>query len=83
MGEFNYMLDIAPAAKRPSYIGFGNAFLLPLSLAPVLVGWLVPLTGYAPLFAGAAFFSFLAILSTTRLKEPRTEQLAALEPAEG
>jgi len=83
MGEFNYMLDIAPAAKRPSYIGFGNAFLLPLSLAPVLVGWLVTLTGYAPLFAGAAFFSFLAILSTTRLKEPRTEQLAALEPAEG
>lgn len=82
MGEFNYMLDIAPAAKRPSYIGFGNAFLLPLSLLPIGVGILAPHTGYLPLFAAAALVSALAIPSAGRLDEPRERLVAEAEAAE-
>jgi len=70
-GEFNYLLDIAPAAKRPSYIGFGNAFLLPLSLLPLIVGWVAPKTGYLPLFGFAALVSLIAGLVSIRLREPR------------
>ncbi len=83
MGEFNYMLDIAPAAKRPSYIGFGNAFLLPLGLAPIAVGALVPAVGYMPVFAGAAVCALLAIVSTIRLQEPRARQIAEARSACG
>ena len=79
MGEFNYMLDIAPAPKRPSYIGFGNAFLLPLCLLPIVVGTLAPHTGYLPLFAGATVVSVIAIYFTRHLEEPRDK----LRPAEG
>jgi MFS family permease len=71
MGEFNYMLDIAPAPKRPSYIGFGNAFLLPLCLLPIGVGTLAPRTGYLPLFAAATVVSVIAIYFTRHLQEPR------------
>lgn len=73
MGEFNYMLDIAPALKRGSYIGFANAFLLPLSLVPIGVGWLAPRVGYLPLFVLATVVSALAIPAAMRLQEPRDE----------
>jgi len=75
------MLDIAPAPKRPSYIGFGNAFLLPLCLLPIVVGSLAPHTGYLPLFATAAFVSLVAIYFTRHLDEPR-EFLAKAEGAD-
>jgi MFS family permease len=71
MGEFNYMLDIAPAMKRQSYIGFGNAFLLPLIIVPILAGWLAPRVGYLLLFGAAAIVAALAIFAAVRLDEPR------------
>ena len=71
MGEYNYLLDIAPAAKRPSYIGFGNAFMLPLALLPILIGWVAPRVGYLPLFSFAAVVSGLAVVQSRRLPEPR------------
>ncbi len=81
-GEFNYLLDIAPAAKRPSYIGFGNAFLLPLSLLPLAVGWLAPRTGYLPLFGFATVVSLAALVVALRMAEPREVFLAEPEGAD-
>lgn len=81
-GEFNYLLDIAPAAKRPSYIGFGNAFLLPLSLLPLLIGWLIPAVGYLPLFGFAALVSLSAVVVAVRMAEPRDVFLAEPEGAD-
>jgi hypothetical protein len=83
MGEFNYMLDIAPAPKRPSYIGFGNAFLLPLCLLPILVGTLAPHTGYLPIFATAALVSVAAIYLTRHLEEPRDKANGVSRNGEG
>jgi MFS family permease len=72
-GETNYLLDIAPALKRPSYIGFSNAFLLPMTVLPVAVGALAPHVGYLALFGAAAFVALLAILLGGHLPEPRDE----------
>jgi len=80
VGEYSYMLDIAPAAKRPSYMSFGNFFLLPLSLLPILVGWLAPRAGYLPLFVGAATLALVAIVLDRGLEEPR-DRLAPGEAA--
>ena len=70
-GEINYMLDIAPAAKRPSYIGFGNAILLPMSLIPLVVGWLIPRSGYLPVFAISLGISLVSVIAAMKLEEPR------------
>jgi MFS family permease len=71
MGDFNYMLEIAPGPKRPSYLSFANAFLFPLSLLPIGVGAVAPRIGYLPLFAAAAVISAAAVLAAWRLEEPR------------
>lgn len=81
-GEINYMLDIAPAPKRPSYIGFGNAFLLPMSLVPILVGWLVPKTGYVLVFAAALVVSLISIALASKLQEPRETLMPEDEEAD-
>jgi MFS family permease len=84
MGEFNYMLDIAPGLKRTSYLSFANAFLLPLSLLPIGVGILVPFSGYLPLFGAATLVSGVAIVASRRLDEPReNKQRAAEAPRAG
>ncbi len=70
-GELNYMLDIAPAPKRPSYIGFGNAFLLPMSLLPILVGWSLPTIGYLLLFSVSLVISIAGVILAGKLSEPR------------
>lgn len=72
MGDFNYMLEIAPGPKRPSYLSFANVFLLPLSLLPIGVGAVAPHTGYLPLFAAATIISALAVFAAWRLEEPRS-----------
>lgn len=82
MGEINYMLDIAPAPKRTSYIGFGNAFMLPLSVLPVLVGYLAPTTGYLPIFAAAGLVAAGSVLPAVRLQEPRDTLLVEPEGAD-
>lgn len=82
-GEFNYLLDIAPASKRPSYIGFGNAFLLPLSLLPLAIGAAIPAVGYLPIFACATAFSAAALWVSLRMAEPREVFMAGPEGADG
>ncbi|MFO7946762.1 MAG: MFS transporter, partial [Armatimonadota bacterium] len=35
----NYLIDIAPRRKLPSYIGFGSGFTVPIAAAPIVFGW--------------------------------------------
>ena len=51
VGFMAYMLNIAPPRNRPSYIGFMNTLLMPVSFAPLLAGFLAPYIGYRWLFA--------------------------------
>ena len=45
VGFMTYMLNLAPPKIRPTYLGFLNTVLFPLSFLPVLAGKLV--TGFA------------------------------------
>ncbi len=50
LGFFNYLMEIAPGERRPTYIGLSNTILGVLTLAPIVGGWLLEATSYAVLF---------------------------------
>jgi MFS family permease len=51
LGFFNYVLDIAPAAERPVYLGLTNTLVGVLVVVPLIGGWLLEHTSYTTLFA--------------------------------
>jgi len=71
VGEQNYLLEIAPERRRPSYLGFNSAMQLPLALVPVLAGAVVDRFSYAPLFVLSALGGGLAVARALALREPR------------
>lgn len=74
VGFFNFLLDISPAEKRASYIGFMHSFTAPVLLIPTLGGFLMDkITGvtYIFVFVLALLFGIFGLLTTFRLVEPR------------
>ncbi len=69
VGFMAYMLNIAPPRSRPSYIGFMNTILLPVSFAPVIGGILAPYIGYRWLFAITIGLCLIAFRIATGLQE--------------
>ena len=69
VGFMAYMLNIAPPRNRPTYIGFMNTLLMPVSFAPVLGGLLAPYIGYRWLFAISIGICFIAFRIATGLQE--------------
>lgn len=54
IGGTNLILEIAPPAERPTYIGLSATLLaIPIVLNPLLGGWLVGTFGDRALFAVA------------------------------
>ncbi|MDE0010206.1 MAG: MFS transporter [Candidatus Poribacteria bacterium] len=74
-----YMLNIAPPRNRPSYIGFMNTLLMPVSFAPLLGGFLVPYIGYRWLFAISVGICFVAFRVGLKLEEIMHENEVAEE----
>ncbi len=82
LGFYNYLLEIAPDAVRPSYIGLGNTTMGVLTLAPTVGGWLLEATSYTTLFAittGLASLGFLLALRLSSPSEPSPEVTAFRE----
>ncbi len=73
IGYRNYLMDIAPEDKRPSYMGFSTAFTLPLAVAPVLYGWGADVVGYLPVFITGLVVAIGAMYLFIQLPEPRDE----------
>ncbi len=69
VGFMAYMLNIAPPRNRPTYIGFMNTLLMPVSFAPVLGGILAPYVGYRWLFAISIGISIAGFRIATGLQE--------------
>lgn len=69
VGFMAYMLNIAPPRNRPSYIGFMNTLLMPVSFAPLLGGLLAPHIGYRWLFAISVVICLVAFRIGTQLEE--------------
>jgi MFS family permease len=83
LGFYNYLLEMAPDAVRPSYIGLGNTIMGVLTLAPTVGGWLLEATSYTTLFvltAGLASLGFLLALRLSSSSETSPEVTAFREP---
>jgi len=72
LGNSNYMLELAPAGKRPSYVSMSNMFGLPFVAAPFVGGWLADSLGYGvPFVIGAGLGLAGALCFLTVAPEPR------------
>jgi MFS family permease len=72
VGHGNYILELAPLEKRPSYIGLDNISGLPFVAMPFLGGWMADRFGYRPSFLLAVLFAAVAaVLFLTVAVEPR------------
>jgi MFS family permease len=67
---FALNMNIAPADRRPLYLGLGNTILGMASYATMLQGLLVPFIGYRGLFFLAALLMGHSLYRITRLFEP-------------
>ena len=48
-GSMNYLLEIAPAAERATYVALANTLEGAIVLAPLAAGWIVKVGSYEPL----------------------------------
>ncbi|MFO7945652.1 MAG: MFS transporter [Armatimonadota bacterium] len=70
-GYMNYMMDIAPRRKRPSYFGFASVSLVPAGLVPLAFGWAADIAGFSWIFLAASILSAIGLLLAVRMEEPR------------
>ena len=68
MGFYNYLLEIAPEAMRPAYVGLGNTIMGTLTLVPMAGGWLLEATSYTVLFGVTAAMVATGFVLTLGLK---------------
>jgi len=73
IGSSNYMMDIAPDRRRPSYLAFVSGFTLPLALVPPAYGWAADTIGFRFVFLVGLALSLVAVALVLRLPEPRDE----------
>lgn len=71
ISNITYLLEIAPADKRPLYVGFMNSFTFPLMLSPMIGGLILNWFGITVLFSASLCFAVANLLLSVRLHEPR------------
>jgi len=76
----NIVLEFAPPAERPTYLGLTSTLLAPVrALAPVLGGLLAQEVGFAVLFASGAALSVVGLgLYVLRVRDPRVAESAGV-----
>ena len=62
-----YSLNMAPSMSRPTYLGFLNTLMFPMSFVPVLAGALLKIMSYESMFILSASMSALAVYIATKL----------------
>ncbi|MFQ5810336.1 MAG: MFS transporter, partial [Armatimonadota bacterium] len=74
MGETNFLLEIAPARQRPTYMGIMHAILLPLAFSPLVGAAVIGARQRFELgFALSLLFGIGCLVATLWLKEPRAQ----------
>ena len=61
IGYMTYSLNLAPSLSRPTYLGFLNTLMFPMSFVPVLSGWLSKAISYESIFIISIIASVLTI----------------------
>jgi MFS family permease len=81
IGFTNYLLEVVPAGRRPSYLGMLNTLAGPTTFLSIVGGYLVDVFGYRLVFILTAGLLALGLHQGLSLKEPRLS--AATQPEEG
>jgi hypothetical protein len=75
IGKDNYLLDISPSKERPKFISLTGTLLFPVSLFPLLGGFIVQYVSYHILFLTTATIMILGFILSFCLSEPRNENI--------
>ena len=75
IGRMNYLLEIAPEDRRPSYIAFMDMMLAPTAIFPLLGGFIAERMSFQTNFLISILFGLLTLYYAYRLGEPRNKQL--------
>jgi len=67
VGFSSALLELAPAAERPTYAGLNSVLSLPVAFLPLLAGILLRWWSYPSLFLGVAGFVALGAIWTRKL----------------
>ena len=76
-GRMTYVLDIAPADRRPTYTSFLNMFGLPQGLLPILAGVLVAWTSYRSMYLIALLFVPVTLWLVHKLEPVKKEEVTS------
>ena len=71
VGFFSALLELAPAAERPTYSALNAVLILPVAFLPLIAGALLECWSYPTLFLIAASFIGMGALLTRRLSDPK------------
>jgi hypothetical protein len=71
IGKDNYLLDISPARERPKFISLTGTLLFPVSIFPLLGGFIVQYISYQILFFTTFTIIFAGFILSFALNEPR------------
>lgn len=67
IANITYTLDLAPSKSRPTYLGFINTLLFPVSFVPMLAGYLIKIVSYEVMFLISACMSAIALYFASKL----------------
>ena len=71
IGDMNYLLDLAPEEKRPSYVAFMSVMLAPTALVPLIGGMIAELISFQATFIISFVFGLGGYMLVRKLDEPR------------
>jgi len=74
VGYTNYLLDISPVKRRPTYIGLNSNFLAPTAFFPLIGGMVLQYSSFASIFILTALLVFISFFLSLKLEEPRKRQ---------
>lgn len=77
IGFTNYIIDVAPASVRPTYIGLSSTLMAPLGFLSAVGGVLATAFGYEVVFGISAAVGLVGVVLAFRLREPRSVAAAA------
>jgi Na+/melibiose symporter-like transporter len=71
MGFMNYILELSPEERRPSYLAFMSVLLAPTVLVPLVGGIIAELISFQATFMLSLVFGLGAYILMFRMSEPR------------
>jgi len=74
IGYTNYLLDVSPVKRRPTYIGLNSTFLAPTAFFPLIGGIVLQYTSFVYLFILTALFILTSFSLSFKLEESRMRQ---------